>query len=92
LVVVSPFYFQKPSSNPIDIIQQEVDATCDEEKVQRALEEHLDVADLGPRLEVIKDEMGRLAEAKAEYRRKQRERQGACVGFIHFVFIEAAVL
>lgn len=62
---------------------QGVDAARDEEKVQRALEEHLDVADLGPRMEVVREAMRRLGEAREECRRQQRRQeeegeQGAC--------------
>lgn len=57
---------------------QDFDATQDEEKVQRALEEHLDVVDLEPRLEVIREEMLRLKEEREQ--RRQSQSQGACAG------------
>lgn len=46
--------------------------------MQRALEEHLDVADLEPRLEVIREEMLRLKEEREQ--RRQSQSQGACAG------------
>lgn len=53
-----------------------MDATRDEEKVQRALEEHLDVADLGPRMAVVREAMQALEEARAERRRRKEEEEG----------------
>lgn len=50
----------------------------DLDRVQRALEEHLDVADLGPRASVIEAEVQRWREEREKEAQSQRLSQGAC--------------